>query len=180
MGKGFSTPLFLAAAVFFLALIQGFFLPPEILEKIIGMMRAYLKNVFFSFWGIFLNNLMAASIIFIGGFFFSIPSFILSYFNFMLIGATAKYYSAKIGLAKYFLFILPHGIFEIPAIFIAFTLGISITSSLIRLISSKDGKSFVKSLKQHLMAFLFIVVPLLIVAALIEVHITPKIAKWIP
>jgi stage II sporulation protein M len=61
--------------------------------------------------------------------------------------------------------LFPHGIFELPAIFISLGLGIRLGFSIF---SSDKKKSFKKSFLGALRVFLLIVFPLLIIAAIIE------------
>lgn len=61
--------------------------------------------------------------------------------------------------------LLPHGIFELPAIFISFALGLKLGS----FIFAKDKKTtLVNYLRNSIRVFLLIIVPLLIIAAIIE------------
>lgn len=60
--------------------------------------------------------------------------------------------------------ILPHGIFELPALFIALGLGLRLGTFVFR----EEKKSFGQNLIDSLKVFLLIVVPLLIIAAFIE------------
>ena len=55
--------------------------------------------------------------------------------------------------------LLPHGIFEIPAILISTSLGIRLGT---------DFKNFKKNLKSAIRVFLLIIVPLLVIAGIIE------------
>ena len=61
--------------------------------------------------------------------------------------------------------LLPHGIFELPAIFISLGLGLKLGSFIFR---KEKGKFFRRCFWNSLRVFFFVVVPLLIVAALIE------------
>lgn len=61
--------------------------------------------------------------------------------------------------------ILPHGIFEIPAIIISLGLGLKLGMSIF---SKNSGEELSKRLKKSLFVFVFIILPLLIVAAIIE------------
>ena len=61
--------------------------------------------------------------------------------------------------------IIPHGIFELPAIFISLGLGIKLGS----FVFYKDSrKKFNEFLKNSLRVFIFIVIPLLVLAGIIE------------
>lgn len=77
-------------------------------------------------------------------------------------------------------FILPHGILEIPAVVIAtafaLRLGISVT---VPREGMTVGEGVVAALADFAKVFLFLVVPLLLVAAFIEANLTPQIVLWI-
>jgi len=61
--------------------------------------------------------------------------------------------------------LLPHGIFEIPAVFLALALG---TKLGFFWLAKDKKKEFFRRLEQSLRVFLFIILPLLIIAAIIE------------
>lgn len=61
--------------------------------------------------------------------------------------------------------LLPHGIFELPALFISWGLGIKLGMFIF---TKNPGKELKRRLIQSLKVFLFIVIPLLFVAAIIE------------
>ena len=61
--------------------------------------------------------------------------------------------------------ILPHGIFELPAILISLGLGLKLGTSFF---IKKPGKEFLRRLLLSIKVFIFIIIPLLIIAAIIE------------
>jgi uncharacterized membrane protein SpoIIM required for sporulation/ABC-type transport system involved in multi-copper enzyme maturation permease subunit len=73
-------------------------------------------------------------------------------------------------------FVLPHGIVELPAAIIATGLAMRLGASLISPppgLSTKEG--FLMTLANFVKVFLFLVLPLLVVAAMLEVWLTPWI-----
>jgi stage II sporulation protein M len=76
-------------------------------------------------------------------------------------------------------FIVPHGLFEMPAAIIAtafaLRMGMSITFA-------REGKTVsenvIAALADFLKVFLFLVVPLLVIAAFVEANVTPRIVLW--
>ena len=80
----------------------------------------------------------------------------------------------------YLLFLLPHGILEIPAVIIA-------TASILRggaLVAKPDsekavGEILLSSLAEWIKIMLGLVIPLLFVAAAVEVWITPRFVLWL-
>ena len=110
-----------------------------------------------------------------------IPFLYLSAFsmgiNAMLLGVMAAYYVASgHSLLMYALAILPHGIFEIPALVLSFSLGLYLCRQVSgRLRSLSTAMPLFLCLRQISRVLLLLVVPLLTVAAVIEAHITPAL-----
>jgi uncharacterized membrane protein SpoIIM required for sporulation/ABC-type transport system involved in multi-copper enzyme maturation permease subunit len=73
-------------------------------------------------------------------------------------------------------FILPHGVFELPAAILATALALQMGAALI---SPREnltpGESLLSALADFLRGFVFVVVPVLLVAAYVEANITPDI-----
>jgi len=70
--------------------------------------------------------------------------------------------------------ILPHGILELPAIIICNALGFRLAYTAFKSIFGGDG--VLRELKRSLKLYVFIIIPILFIAAIIEVFITPKLA----
>ncbi len=76
-------------------------------------------------------------------------------------------------------FILPHGIFEIPAILIGMTFALRIGAALISPPDQLDlGQSLLLTLANFAKVLIFVIIPLLLVAAYIEANITPQIVLY--
>jgi stage II sporulation protein M len=77
-------------------------------------------------------------------------------------------------------FVLPHGLFEIPAAVIAtgfaLRLGASVAAPRPGL---TVGEGLVVALADLVKVFIFLVVPLLLVAAFVEANLTPQIVLWV-
>ena len=70
--------------------------------------------------------------------------------------------------------ILPHGIFEVTAVWLASILALRLGAAIIaRPPKMTLGEGWLLALADYLKALVFVVVPLLILAAVVEVHITP-------
>jgi uncharacterized membrane protein SpoIIM required for sporulation/ABC-type transport system involved in multi-copper enzyme maturation permease subunit len=76
-------------------------------------------------------------------------------------------------------FVLPHGLFEIPAALIAtafaLRLGASVTAPRGGL---TVGEGMVASAADFVKVFVFLVIPLLLVAAFVEANLTPQLVVW--
>ncbi|HEX2997429.1 MAG TPA: stage II sporulation protein M, partial [Anaerolineales bacterium] len=74
--------------------------------------------------------------------------------------------------------ILPHGIFELPAIFLATAAMLKVGAQLVTPQSEKSlGEILLLSLADWLRIFVGLVLPLLAVAALIEIYVTPTLIR---
>jgi uncharacterized membrane protein SpoIIM required for sporulation len=76
-------------------------------------------------------------------------------------------------------FILPHGLLEIPAAVIATAFALRIGASVTAPREGMTvGEGLMASVSEFVKVFLFVVVPLLLVAAFVEANLTPQIVVW--
>ncbi len=76
-------------------------------------------------------------------------------------------------------FIVPHGIFEIPAILFAGAAILNMGAALAAPSKGKSvGEAWLRSLANWVKIMVAVVIPLLLAAAVIEARITPQIAVW--
>ena len=133
----------------------------------------------FSTWGIFQHN---ASVIFfsslLGIISFGVVPIILLMAPLALVG----YFAGAMGLLGFspwvFLatFILPHGILELPAAIIGTGFALRIGAAFVSPPEGLDvGQGFLLALADFVKVFLLLVLPLLLVAAFVEVTITPQV-----
>ncbi len=142
----------------------------------IGLAQA---NQHFSALFIFGNNLRAITVVFLGGLLsFSVLGMIAYLVNVSLIGVVLGAFKL-IGYSPGLLFaagLLPHGLFEIPALMLATAMVLRIG---VVLVTPQTGKSMgqvvLELLADWVKVFIGLVVPLLAIAALIEAYITPTI-----
>ena len=129
------------------------------------------------FGALLINNLRAAAISVLYGF---IPFIYLTALavgmNALIIGVLAAYYvNSGASLLIFFAGILPHGVFELPALLIAFALGLLLcrrTTQYVR----KNTKGMMKPLLCNIArSFVMHVLPLLVMAAVVETYITPAV-----
>ncbi len=77
-------------------------------------------------------------------------------------------------------FILPHGLFEIPAAVIATAFALRIGASVTAPREGLSvGEGLVAAIADFFKVFLFLVVPLLLVAAFVEANITTRVVIWV-
>ncbi|MFA5992591.1 MAG: stage II sporulation protein M [Candidatus Pacearchaeota archaeon] len=159
--------------VVILLLIFGFigfvFQPPalvEMLKKIIQELLDKANNLNFieMFWFIFRNNVGVAVMSIVFGIVFAIFPILTIISNGYMLGFVANKAIESGGIFVIWK-LFPHGIFELPAIIISLAFGIKLG---LFLFSKNPKKSLVSHLMNAARVFFFIIVPLLLIAALIE------------
>ena len=143
--------------VFLIEMIQDFV--QEIVEKTEGM--GFLQLFLF----IFQNNLMTAFFGLLLGIIFGLFPLFLAVLNGYVLGFVMNF-SVGAGGFSILLRLLPHGIFEIPALIISLGLGLRLGSFVF---AKKNKKQVLKyNLENSLRVFLFVIIPLLLIAGIIE------------
>ncbi len=153
----------------FTKLVQG-------ARQSVGLAQAH-QHVSASF--IFLNNVRATFLVFLAGMVsFSVLGVIVYLINVGLVGGVLGVFQL-IGYSPLALFgagLLPHGIFEIPALVLASAVVLRMGAVLVTPQMGKSmGQVVLEQLADWLKIFLGLVVPLLAIAAIIESYVTPLI-----
>lgn len=97
--------------------------------------------------------------------------------NGVLLGMLAALFTAQ-GMSPlvYLAGILPHGIFEIPALVFSIACGIHLCRNMCRLVTSHPGRTPLPAVLEDLLRVLvMIVAPLTVAAAFVECYVTPVI-----
>ena len=157
-------------------------LKPYMTSIIHNMPNASTSNVN-EFQQILFNNVKVNILIILGGILFSI----FSVFNIVLNGFLIGYVASIAPLAHFVLLVVPHSIFEIPAMLLACSTAFMITHVIVRCIRgifSKDltlRKEFSKSMNliEAIAVSIVLIIILLVIAAFIEANITEKLALFI-
>jgi len=157
--------------IFIFFVLVGFFIPApdslvneimkfiqEILEKTKDLSQPDLIKF------ILFNNVQSSFLAIIFGVVLGIFPIFGTILNGYILGFVASYASNEGGLLI-LLNILPHGIFELPAVFIAFGLGLKFGTFWFE---KNKIKTFLNYFWNSLRVFLLVILPLLIVAAVIE------------
>ena len=113
---------------------------------------------------IFFNNLSSSFFGMVFGAALGIFPLISIITNGYLLGLVSSMASGEGGLIVLFR-LLPHGIFELPAVFISLGLGLKLSTFILQ---KNKGEAFRDYLWNSLRVFILIVIPLLIIAAIIE------------
>jgi len=134
-------------------------------------------------WGIFIHNVRALLIAaFLGVISFGVASLLLllvplGMVGFLLGQAVSVGYSPFIILVA---FVLPHGLVEIPAAWIATAFALKIGAAILAPPRGLSlGEGFLLAIINFLKIFFLLVVPLLLLAAFLEARVTPRVALWL-
>jgi stage II sporulation protein M len=155
--------IFAAILIFAAGILSAIFIP-SLGERVLSLFLEYLKTFKYGhkdFLGlliaIFSQNALSSFLAIVLGFFFGVVPIFGALVNGIAMGAVL--HLNPLNLFK----LLPHGIFELTAIFIAWGLGIWCAGGLFQM------PSVGLRIKKSLNIYLSIIVPLLIIAAIIEV-----------
>jgi uncharacterized membrane protein SpoIIM required for sporulation len=128
---------------------------------------------------IFFNNLRVMILaVLVSAFSFGVLALLLTLLNMGLV----SFIIAQIVMLGYnpwlfgATFILPHGILEIPAVLIGLTFALRVGAALVSPPAGLDvGQGFILTVANFVKVLVFLVIPLLLLAAYIEANITPQI-----
>lgn len=160
---------------------------PDLLNRLADMMFSTLNGLNVtdgsgrvSALALFFNNVQATSLIMLYGLipFLQLPALALG-MNAMMLGVMAAWYASEdISLLAYLAGLLPHGVLELPALFLSFGTGLYICGQLSR--RCRKDKSALPLWGCMVVAsrmLVSVLVPLLIAASFIEAYVTPLAAS---
>jgi len=159
-------------SIFLLFIFVGFFV--SFPESLTSFLMDYFKELaektkdyggFKMISFLFLNNLKASFLGMTSGIFFGILPLIYLILNGFVLGFASRLAVLEQGIFS-LLRLLPHGVFELPAIILSLGLGLKLGSFIL------EKENLLKSLNSYILdclrVFIFIILPLLILAAIIE------------
>jgi stage II sporulation protein M len=129
---------------------------------------------------LFWNNLRAMVLSVLYGFipFIYLPALSLGV-NALLLGLFAAYFlNNGISMLAYLGGILPHGIFELPALVISLACGIYLCSRINQYVRKNTRGIMAPTLKNIVRVLALTVLPLLAVAAAVEAYVTPAVMQF--
>ncbi len=163
--------IWIVLAVFLVFVLIGFFVPApkSISEQIIKFMQELLEKTQGMSQGeligfIFFNNLQSSFYGMALGVLLGIFPLMATIVNAYLLGFVASASVEQAGILTLWR-LLPHGIFELPAVFISLGLGLKLGTFAFK---KRKMKSFKEYFLNSLRVFFLIVVPLLVIAGIIE------------
>ncbi|ASJ06956.1 stage II sporulation protein M [Thermococcus pacificus] len=148
----------------------------EAVKKVISQIGPISDSSFQNFIKIFTNNSLVALFMFISGLFFGLGPWFIMAFNGLVVGLVvlAVHRTAGMPMSQVILALVPHGVIEIPAIAIAGVAGIVWYRELVKG-EGEPAERFKRGMMEGFKLYL-LSVALLLVAALVEAYVTPKVA----
>ncbi|HEY7165323.1 MAG TPA: stage II sporulation protein M [Candidatus Binatia bacterium] len=125
---------------------------------------------------IFFNNALKTLLVILLGRFFGLVPVVFLLANGAAIAIAVHSSSQLRGLALSLLVLVPHGLLELPAVLLGTSVGLMIGAETVKRVLGKGDHTNAGQLSAALKFFLTVIVPLLIVAASIEVFVTPVVA----
>lgn len=126
---------------------------------------------------IFLNNSVKTLLVIIFGLLIGIVPALFIFINGYVIGVVAVMIAAARGTGYVVAGLLPHGIFEIPAVLLGAALGMMLGASLVARLRGRSEVPIITELRNAIRYFILGIMPLLLLAALAEVYITPLVIR---
>ncbi len=172
-----SSLIFLSIIIYFLGLVKGYLSPIIRIDFEVQNLNLNQIEANLSYIEILENNILVVVCEVLGGIFL-LPVINSLFFSGFTVGLTLNNLIVlDSGLKNSLLFILPHGILEIPAIIIAGAAGFKIPYEIVRYLAGKKETILTKEDVKEYLTLALISVVLIVIAAWIEANITLKIAK---
>jgi len=164
--------IWFATILFFCLALIGFLLPIFFQQQIYDLITELLKQTEgLDTWNmirfIFINNLKSSFFAIFCGVLLGVIPFAVSAVNGYVLGFVANKTIAAEGVLVLWR-LLPHGIFELPAVLISIGIGLRLGMFLFVYKEKNKLRELGKWLIDSLRVFIFIVIPLLVIAAIIE------------
>ena len=147
----------------------------ELLQQFVGIFYGMSKIQLFM--AIFLNNSLKTLAVVLLGPLLGIVPVVLLLINGAILGAVIPMAVVAKGLWSSVMTIVPHGIFELPAVFLGTSVGIQLGLHPLMRLAGKADSSLLSEIGKAMRLYFMIILPLLLLAALIEVFVTPLVAS---
>lgn len=168
--------------LFAVTAVSGFLAPETVREKLVAVFRAFVSPIrdlssdrLFLF--IVVQNTRAAFVAVVSGIAFGLLPLVFAAANGFVLGVVCRTALAQLPIGAVILRILPHGVFELPALFLASAYGLWLGSVVVRRMSGDESVRVGASLKHAVRMYLLVILPLLLIAATIEAFVTPRLIR---
>ena len=121
--------------------------------------------------GIFENNVTKCFLVLVLGLAFGVAPLLFIVANGLVIGIVVGATMAKAGLFYVLVGVVPHGVIELPMVFLSSAAGLKLGVDVIRALVSRNVHLW-KDIREALLVFVFWIAPLLFLAAFTETFVT--------
>ncbi|MFH2112545.1 MAG: stage II sporulation protein M [Candidatus Bathyarchaeota archaeon] len=167
LGPIFALSLFLFAFSTFMGYSMGDEIQASVFEGVLsGLPDPSESSDLELFSAILTNNVIASFIFLASGVVAGVPPLLFIVLNGFFLGWIAYSAAAELGLGFIFMTLLPHGVIEIPAITLCAAMGVGLGYQIINKLRRREGLQ--RYVMDSLNVFITRIIPLLILAALIE------------
>ena len=176
-------PLFLLCLLLFVfSLTMGFYLGDRIQGEVLNEVLETLPDFenlspLMLFLFIVVNNIFKSFLWMVLGVIFSLPSLFFTILNGFLIGWFSYSVHLEQGLPFTAAALVPHGIIEIPTILLSSAAGMGLGYQMINLLRKRSGLR--AEFKKALSLFIWRIAPLLLLAAVVEMTVTPVVVSLV-
>lgn len=183
----FIWPYFLImAGIFFVALLAGYnssanfpHMADELMKSFSNRLEPLLAmHPLVIMLGIFLNNAFLSLLFLILGLAFGVLPVLFVAFNGYIVGVISHLVAQEKGLLFIILALFPHGILELPMVFLAAGIGLRLGLQVFAALIGRHTE-IKKEFKGGMRFYFRWIVPLLFVAAVVETFITPLILNFL-
>ncbi|AKB77315.1 Integral membrane protein [Methanosarcina horonobensis HB-1 = JCM 15518] len=172
--------------VFFGALVAGYTSSANFPEMADTLMEGFSSRFapllalppIFIMLGIFLNNAFVSLLFLVLGLVFGILPVLFIAFNGYIVGVISHIVAQERGLLFIFLALLPHGVLELPMVFLSAGIGLRLGHQVFAALIGRPTE-IKKEFKEGLQFYFRWILPLLFLAAVVETFITPLILSFL-
>jgi stage II sporulation protein M len=165
--------LLVLGALFAAAFLGGVFAPPPVQKQITDALQAVGEQYRdlaggTLFFYILFHNVMASLLLLVSGLLYGVIPVLAVGSNGFVLGVLYNLEAAASGYSKAAMKVIPHGLFEIPALLFTGSYGLWLGILVIRRIRGKGGGPIMVPLNQAFERYFAVAFPLLVMAAAIE------------
>lgn len=175
--------LIVSAVLLFFFVSLGIYLSPATGDATVAELRQWVMPVvelgplgILTF--VIINNVVKALLVIISGVLLGVPALLFIAVNGMTIGSLAGAIGAKAGYTVVVAGLLPHGIIELPALVLATALGFSLGKEALFWMLRRES-NLKAQFRSAFSVYVKVVLPALVVAAIIEVTVTPWLVSMV-
>lgn len=138
-----------------------------------------LADVEFTFPSIMFNNLRALLLMGLGTITGGLLSLFGLFVNGLLVGAVVGLVIQQTSWAVVLAALLPHGVVELSAFFMAASIGLRVPHRIVRYLFAWDETPMTRAEAVEIGVLSVVMVAMIVVAAWIEVNVTPAVVEWV-